>query len=189
MRSVNNKNKKKDDEQLMKAKELKEKIEFMKNDLVSKTKIIKSLKEQRENKLENIKKLEIENKTNYENFINEYEKILNQYKNIEKEIYEMLNDLKMLSERSYNEILELRKEKESILTNKNLIIEEKKKDLHDKMEEVEFEIIKHSNMINDVLLKIKEIFKKTHIQYQYEEDLKPLLIRLQDINKKNHEIK
>ncbi|CRG94231.1 conserved Plasmodium protein, unknown function [Plasmodium gallinaceum] len=170
MKSVISKNKKKDDEQLMKAKELKEKIESMKNDLVSKTIIMKSLKEQRENKLENIKKLEIENKTSYENFKNEYEQILNQYKNIEKEIYEMLNDLKMLSERSY-------------------IIEEKKKDLHHQIEEVECEIIKHSHMINDILIKIKEIFKKTHIQYQYEEDLKPLLIRLQDINKKDDKIK
>ncbi|ETW32251.1 hypothetical protein PFFCH_00301 [Plasmodium falciparum FCH/4] len=104
MKSVLDKNKKKEDEQLLKAKELKEKIESMKNDLESKTKLICLLKEQRENKIENIKKLEIENKSNYKHFLSEYENILNNYKVIEKEIHEMLNDLKMLCERSYNEI-------------------------------------------------------------------------------------
>ncbi|SBS84566.1 hypothetical protein PMALA_010100 [Plasmodium malariae] len=104
MKSGADKNKKKEDVQLMKARELKEKIESMKNDLAEKTKLMNIIKEQRENKIENIKQLEIKNKENYENFVNEYEQILNQYKNIEKEIHDMLDDLKMLSEKSYSEI-------------------------------------------------------------------------------------
>ncbi|KYO03340.1 hypothetical protein PGSY75_0322800 [Plasmodium gaboni] len=181
MKSVLDKNKKKEDEQLLKAKELKEKIESMKNDLESKTKLICLLKEQRENKIENIKKLEIENKSNYKHFLSEYENILNNYKIIEKEIHEILNDLKML--------LQLKKEKENIFTDKNLVLEAKQKELDTKVDGVELEIMNHSCMINDVLKKIREIFKKTHVQYEYEEDLKPLLIRLQHINVNSDEIK
>ncbi|KOB61387.1 hypothetical protein PFHG_03162 [Plasmodium falciparum HB3] len=181
MKSVLDKNKKKEDEQLLKAKELKEKIESMKNDLESKTKLICLLKEQRENKIENIKKLEIENKSNYKHFLSEYENILNNYKVIEKEIHEMLNDLKML--------LQLKKEKENILSDKNLVLEAKKKELDKKVDGVELEIMNNSYMINDVLKKVREIFKKTHVQYEYEEDLKPLLIRLQHININSDEIK
>ncbi|ETW20552.1 hypothetical protein PFFVO_00604 [Plasmodium falciparum Vietnam Oak-Knoll (FVO)] len=161
----------------------------MKNDLESKTKLICLLKEQRENKIENIKKLEIENKSNYKHFLSEYENILNNYKVIEKEIHEMLNDLKMLCERSYNEILQLKKEKENILSDKNLVLEAKKKELDKKVDGVELEIMNNSYMINDVLKKVREIFKKTHVQYEYEEDLKPLLIRLQHININSDEIK
>ncbi|CAB92305.1 hypothetical protein CYL21_3019 [Plasmodium falciparum NF54] len=181
MKSVLDKNKKKEDEQLLKAKELKEKIESMKNDLECKTKLICLLKEQRENKIENIKKLEIENKSNYKHFLSEYENILNNYKVIEKEIHEMLNDLKML--------LQLKKEKENILSDKNLVLEAKKKELDKKVDGVELEIMNNSYMINDVLKKVREIFKKTHVQYEYEEDLKPLLIRLQHININSDEIK
>ncbi|SBT79244.1 conserved Plasmodium protein, unknown function [Plasmodium malariae] len=182
MKSGADKNKKKEDVQLMKARELKEKIESMKNDLAEKTKLMNIIKEQRENKIENIKQLEIKNKENYENFVNEYEQILNQYKNIEKEIHDMLDDLKMLSEKSY---IELKKEKASILKNKNIIVEEKRKKLEEQVEKIELEISKHSNMLNDLLINIKEIFKKTHVQYEQEKDLKPLLIRLQNISKKN----
>ncbi|SPJ08653.1 conserved Plasmodium protein, unknown function [Plasmodium sp. DRC-Itaito] len=181
MKSVLDKNKKKEDEYLLKAKELKEKIESLKNDLESKTKLICLLKEQRENKIENIKKLEIENKSNYKHFLSEYENILNNYKVIEKEIHEMLNDLKML--------LQLKKEKENIIADKNLILEAKKKELDTKVEGVELEIMNHSYMINDALKKVREIFKKTHVQYEYEEELKPLLIRLQHININSDEIK
>ncbi|SOV74030.1 conserved Plasmodium protein, unknown function [Plasmodium sp. gorilla clade G3] len=181
MKSVLDKNKKKEDEHLLKAKELKEKIESMKNDLECKTKLICLLKEQRENKIENIKKLEIENKSNYKHFLIEYENILNNYKVIEKEIHEMLNDLKML--------LQLKKEKENIFTDKNLVLEAKKKELDTKVDGVELEIMNHSYMINDALNKVREIFKKTHVQYEYEEDLKPLLIRLQHININSDKIK
>ncbi|ETW52077.1 hypothetical protein PFUGPA_05694 [Plasmodium falciparum Palo Alto/Uganda] len=118
MKSVLDKNKKKEDEQLLKAKELKEKIESMKNDLV-----------------------------------------------------------------------QLKKEKENILSDKNLVLEAKKKELDKKVDGVELEIMNNSYMINDVLKKVREIFKKTHVQYEYEEDLKPLLIRLQHININSDEIK
>ncbi|ETW51336.1 hypothetical protein PFMALIP_00606 [Plasmodium falciparum MaliPS096_E11] len=101
----------------------------------------------------------------------------------------MLNDLKMLCERSYNEILQLKKEKENILSDKNLVLEAKKKELDKKVDGVELEIMNNSYMINDVLKKVREIFKKTHVQYEYEEDLKPLLIRLQHININSDEIK
>ncbi|SBT76740.1 conserved Plasmodium protein, unknown function [Plasmodium ovale] len=181
MKSAIGKNKKKEDAQLMKAKELKEKIEAMKSDLEDKTKLINTLKEQREDKIRNIKQLEKKNKANYELFVNEYEQILNHYKNMEKEIYEMLTDLRGLSEKSY---IELRKEKESILKNKDLVIAEKEKELQLQMENVELEICKHSDMLNNLMVKIREIFKKTHIQYEHDEDLKPLLIRLQSINKR-----
>ncbi|GAW80596.1 hypothetical protein PGO_081620 [Plasmodium gonderi] len=184
MKSERDKNKKKEDAHLLKAKELKEKIESLKNDLAEKTKLIKTLKEQRENKIENIKQLEVKNKANYEHFLTEYEQILNQYKNIESEIYDVLADLKLLSERSYNEILTLRKEKDTILMNKKLILEEKKKEFQEQMKTVALDITNHSNMLNGVLLKIKEIFKKNHVQYQHEADLKPLLIRLQSIGKR-----
>ncbi|EAA21730.1 hypothetical protein [Plasmodium yoelii yoelii] len=104
MSSIIDKNKKKEEIHLLKAKELKEKIETIKNDLETKTKLISELKEQRIDKIKNIKELEIKNNANYKNFINEYENILNQYQNIENDIYEMLGDLALLSEKSYNEI-------------------------------------------------------------------------------------
>ncbi|SBS82899.1 conserved Plasmodium protein, unknown function [Plasmodium ovale curtisi] len=169
MKSATGKNKKKEDAQLMKAKELKEKIEAMKSDLEDKTQIINTLKEQREDKIKNIKQLEKKNKANYEHFVNEYEQILNHYKNMEKEIYEMLTDLRGLSEKSYSEILELRKEKESVLKNKDLVIAEKEKELQLQMENIELEICKHSDMLNNLMVKIREIFKKTHVQYEHEE--------------------
>ncbi|EWC90685.1 hypothetical protein PFNF54_00584 [Plasmodium falciparum NF54] len=83
----------------------------------------------------------------------------------------MLNDLKMLCERSYNEILQLKKEKENILSDKNLVLEAKKKELDKKVDGVELEIMNNSYMINDVLKKVREIFKKTHVQYEYEEGI------------------
>ncbi|EUD67391.1 hypothetical protein C922_02097 [Plasmodium inui San Antonio 1] len=181
MKSGKDKNKQKEDAHLLKVKELREKIESLKNDLAEKTKLINTLKEQRENKIENIKKLEVENKANYEQFLTEYQQILNQYRSIEREILDVLADLKVLSERSY---IELRQEKDNILVNKNLILEEKKKEFQGRMEKVALEVVKHSSMLNDVLLKTEEIFKKTHVQYQHEADLKPLLIRLQSIGKR-----
>ncbi|KJP87064.1 hypothetical protein AK88_03232 [Plasmodium fragile] len=180
MKSGKDKNKQKEDAHLLKAKELKEKIECLKNDLAEKTKLINTLKEQRENKIQNIKQLEVENKANYEHFLTEYQQILNQYKSIERQIHDVLTDLKVLSERSY---IELRQEKDNILVNKNLILEEKKKEFQGRMENVALEVAKHSSMLNDVLVKTQEIFKKTHVQYQHEADLKPLLIRLQSIGK------
>ncbi|CAG9479007.1 conserved Plasmodium protein, unknown function [Plasmodium vivax] len=181
MKSGKDKNKQKEDAHLLKAKELREKIESLKNDLAEKTQIINTLKEQRENKIQNIKQLEVENKANYEQFLTEYQQILNQYRSIEREILDVLADLKVLSERSY---IQLRQEKDNILANKNLILEEKKKEFQGRMEKVALEVSKHSSMLNDVLLKTKEIFKKTHVQYQHEADLKPLLIRLQSIGKR-----
>ncbi|ANQ07998.1 Uncharacterized protein PCOAH_00021710 [Plasmodium coatneyi] len=183
MKSGKDKNKQKEDAHLLKAKELREKIESLKDDLAEKTKLINTLKEQRENKIQNIKQLEVENKANYEQFLTEYQQILNQYRSIEREILDVLADLKVLSERSYSEILELRQEKDNIFVNKNLILEEKKKEFQGRMEMVALEVAKHSSMLNDVLLKTEEIFKKTHVQYQHEADLKPLLIRLQSIGK------
>ncbi|CDU19355.1 hypothetical protein YYC_00794 [Plasmodium yoelii 17X] len=183
MSSIIDKNKKKEEIHLLKAKELKEKIETIKNDLETKTKLISELKEQRIDKIKNIKELEIKNNANYKNFINEYENILNQYQNIENDIYEMLGDLALLSEKSYNEILELREENKNILMNKDLIIEKIKKEFQEQMEIVDLEISKHSNMLNALLLKICGIFKKTHVQYQSDEELRPLLIRLKSIGK------
>ncbi|SBT34234.1 conserved Plasmodium protein, unknown function [Plasmodium ovale wallikeri] len=190
MKSAIGKNKKKEDAQLMKAKELKEKIEAMKSDLEDKTKLINTLKEQREDKIRNIKQLEKKNKANYELFVNEYEQILNHYKNMEKEIYEIIFFFKKYMFKTFEKkkkkkkIVELRKEKESILKNKDLVIAEKEKELQLQMENVELEICKHSDMLNNLMVKIREIFKKTHIQYEHDEDLKPLLIRLQSINKR-----
>ncbi|CAD2098298.1 conserved Plasmodium protein, unknown function [Plasmodium vinckei brucechwatti] len=183
MNSIIDKNKKKEEIHFLKAKELKEKIESMKNDLEAKTKLISELKEQRIDKIKNIKELEIKNNTNYKSFINEYESILNQYQNIENDIYEMLGDLALLSEKSYNEILELREENKNILMSKDLIIEKNKKELQEQMETIGLEMSKHSNMLNSLLLKIGDIFKKTHVQYQNDEELRPLLIRLKSIGK------
>ncbi|VWU48755.1 conserved protein, unknown function, partial [Hepatocystis sp. ex Piliocolobus tephrosceles] len=169
MSSILDKKKKEEEAQLMKAKELREKIVSIKKDLgKSKTKLIDELKEKREAKIKNIKELEIKNKENYETFVQEYEKILNSYNAIEANIYEMLTDLKVLSERSYNEILELRKEKEIIIKDKNLIVAKKQEELQTKIDKVESELYGHSNMLNNVLIKIKEIFKKTHVDYQNE---------------------
>ncbi|CXI76106.1 conserved Plasmodium protein, unknown function [Plasmodium berghei] len=183
MSSIIDKNKKKEEIHLLKAKELKEKIETIKNDLETKTKLISELKEQRIDKIKNIKELEIKNNANYKNFINEYENILNQYQNIEKDIYEMLGDLALLSEKSYNEILELREKNKNILVSKDLIIEKIKKEFQEQMKIIDLEISKHSNMLNGLLLKICGIFKKTHVQYQNDKELRPLLIRLKSIGK------
>lgn len=186
MKSKSNKEQKKEEEQLQKAKELKEKIESLKSDLISKTKIIKNLQEQRENQIEIIKKLDVENKVNQDNFVIEYKKILTQYKNIEKDMYEIMNDLKSLSEISFNKILELRKEKETICKNKNLIIEEKKKEYVWRIQEVQLETVKHTKMIQQLLSKLKEILSKTHIEYENDKELKPLLIRLQKIGEETN---
>lgn len=67
--------------------------------------------------------------------------------------------------------------------NKDLIIEKIKKEFQEQMEIVDLEISKHSNMLNALLLKICGIFKKTHVQYQSDEELRPLLIRLKSIGK------
>ncbi|EUD72521.1 hypothetical protein YYG_02422 [Plasmodium vinckei petteri] len=66
---------------------------------------------------------------------------------------------------------------------KDLIIEKIKKELQEQMETIDLEMSKHSNMLNSLLLKIGEIFKKTHVQYQNDEELRPLLIRLKSIGK------
>lgn len=115
MKTETEKEKKKEEEILSREKQLKKDIERIQKDLVNGLKMIKLLKEEREEKIEIVKQVAAENKLNYDMIVTELEKMLNRYKILEIEMEEVQNELKLLLEGSYKELLETQKEKAELM--------------------------------------------------------------------------